>query len=89
MLEPLQANTAFLLEAPGPLAALVSAATLCQAASLPERNRAHPHLYERFGEALLRDLISPYWARSYVFFELTLLEELGYGLDPKNCAVTG
>lgn len=85
-LEPLQANTAYLLDAPGPLSALVSAATLCQSA-LPERH-AYPHLYERF-EALVRDLMTPYWARSYVFFELTLLEELGYGLDLSACAVTG
>ncbi len=85
-LELLEPNTAFLLDAPGPLAALLSAASLCQVA-LPERN-AYPQLYERF-EALIKDLISPAWARSYVFFELILLEELGYGLDLKSCAVTG
>ena len=84
--EPLQANTAFLLDAPGPLSALLSATALCQLA-LPERH-AYPYLYERFS-SLLKDLISPYWARSYVFFEFTLLEELGYGLDLKTCAVTG
>jgi len=85
-LEPLQANLAFLLDAPGPLAALLSATTLCQLA-LPER-QTYPHLYERFG-ALLNDLLTRHWARSYVFFELSLLEELGYGLDLKTCAVTG
>jgi DNA repair protein RecO (recombination protein O) len=85
-LESLQANTAYLLDAPGPLAALLSAASLCQIA-LPERH-AYPQLYERF-EALIKDLIHPTWARSYVFFELSLLEELGYGLDLKTCAVTG
>jgi len=85
-LEPLQSNTAFLLDAPGPLAALLSVTTLCQVA-LPERH-SYTHLYERF-EALLKDLATPYWARSYVFFELTLLEELGYGLDLRSCAVSG
>ncbi len=85
-LELLQAHTAFLLDRPGPLAALLSATTLCQVA-LPER-QAYPHLYEKF-EVLLKDLISPQWATSYVFFELMLLEELGYGLDLKACAVTG
>ncbi|MBI2707558.1 MAG: DNA repair protein RecO [Proteobacteria bacterium] len=84
--EPLSTNTAFLLDAPGPLAALVSAASLCQVA-LPERN-AYPHLYEKF-EMLLKDLTSPHWAQSYVFFELVLLEELGYGLSLTTCAVTG
>lgn len=85
-LEPLQANTAFLLDSPGPLAALVSAASLCQTA-LPERH-AYPQLYQSF-ELFLRELHAPYWAESYVLFELTLLEELGYGLDLKTCAVTG
>jgi len=85
-LEPLQSNIAFLLDAPGPLTALLSATTLCQLA-LPERH-SYPRLYERF-EMLQNDLITPYWARSYVFFELTLLEELGYGLDLKSCAVSG
>ncbi len=85
-LEPLHANTAFLLDAPGPLAALLSVASLCQVA-LPERH-SYPHLYQRL-DALIRDLVTPYWARSYVFFELSLLEELGYGLDLKTCAVTG
>ena len=85
-LESLCANTAFLLDAPGPLATLLSMASLCQLA-LPERY-AYPHLYKRF-ETLLSDLLTPYWARSYVFFELSLLEELGYGLVLESCAVTG
>lgn len=84
--EPLQANSAFLFDASGPLAALLSAASLCQLA-LPERH-AYPHLYGRF-EVLIKDLTSFHWARSYVFFEFTLLEELGYGLNLKACAVTG
>lgn len=85
-LEPLHSHTAFLLDKPGPLAALLSATALCQVA-LPERH-AYPRLYEKF-EGFLRDLSSLIWARSYAFFELTLLEELGYGLDFKTCAVTG
>jgi len=85
-LEPLQSTSVFLLDSPGPLAALLSATALCQLA-LPERH-AYPHLYGKF-EALLKDLSTPHWAISYVFFELLLLEELGYGLDLKACAVTG
>lgn len=85
-LEPLQNSTALLLDVPGPLSALSSAVALCQIA-LPERH-GYPHLYTRF-EAFFRDLLTPYWARSYVFFELILLEELGYGLDLEKCAVTG
>lgn len=85
-LEPLYSNAACLLDAPGPLAALLSAVSLCYVA-LSER-QVYPHLYERV-EALLKDLHTIHWARSYIFFELTLLEELGYGLDLKSCAVTG
>jgi DNA repair protein RecO (recombination protein O) len=85
-LESLGANTAYLLDSPGPLSALSSAAALCQLA-LPER-QAYPHLYEQF-QSLSRDLVHPNWARSYIFFELTLLSELGYGLELNTCAVTG
>jgi DNA repair protein RecO (recombination protein O) len=85
-LESLGSNTAYLLDSAGPLAALSSAAALCQLA-LPER-QAYPHLYEKF-QTLLRDLVGPTWARSYIFFELALLSELGYGLDLKACSVTG
>lgn len=85
-LEPLRSTTAYLLDAPGPLSALLSATTLCQLA-LPER-QIYPHLYEQF-QIFLQGLTSPLWARSYVFFELILLKELGYGLDLETCAVTG
>lgn len=84
--DPLSTSTAFLLDEPGPLATLLSATSLCQLA-LPERN-PYLHLYEKF-EACLQDLTSPYWASSYIFFELSLLEELGYGLSLGQCAVTG
>lgn len=85
-LEPMGSNTAFLLDSPGPLSALISAATLCQIA-LPERH-SYPYLYEQF-QSLIRGLVMPHWAVSYVLFELTLLSELGYGLDLEACAVTG
>ncbi|MBS0272218.1 MAG: DNA repair protein RecO [Proteobacteria bacterium] len=86
ILEPISTNIAMLLDTPGPLAALLSATSLCHVA-LPERH-AYPYLYKRM-EDTLKDLITPSWAQSYVFFELTLLDELGYGLDLKTCAVTG
>lgn len=85
-LESLGSNLAFILDSPGPLAALSSGAALCQLA-LPER-QMYPHLYEKFQD-FLHDLSHPNWARSYVFFELTLLQEMGYGLDLSACAVTG
>jgi DNA repair protein RecO (recombination protein O) len=85
-MESMGSNTAYLLDCPGPLSALLSASTLCQLA-LPER-QSYPHLYGQF-QTLLQKLTSPEWARSYVFFELTLLGEMGYGLDLETCAVTG
>jgi len=84
--EPLTPHTAFFLDKPGPLAALLSATSLCHIA-LPERH-AYPSLYTKF-EDLLGTLSTPSWICAYIFFEFSLLEELGYGLDLKTCAVTG
>ena len=85
-LEPLQVNLAFLLDAPGPLAALLSATALCQLA-LPERH-AYSQLYSKF-LSFLDSLTTKHWAWAYIHFECALLEELGYGLDLTTCAVTG
>jgi DNA repair protein RecO (recombination protein O) len=55
---------------------------------LPERE-PHPPLYHRT-QALL-DLLDQgdLWPLAYLQWELSLLEELGYGLDLTVCAVTG
>lgn len=55
---------------------------------LPERE-PHPALYHRT-EALL-DLLGQQalWPLGYLRWELTLLEDLGFGLDLTACAVTG
>lgn len=55
---------------------------------LPERE-PHPQLYART-EALL-DLLgqSGVWPLAYLQWEVSLLEEMGYGLDLDTCAVTG
>lgn len=84
--EPLPSKLALLLDRPGPLAALSSATSLSHMV-LPERH-AYPYLYEKFTH-LLESLSSLDWAEAYVNFEVTLLEELGYGLDLQSCAVTG
>jgi DNA repair protein RecO (recombination protein O) len=55
--------------------------------ALPER-QAYTHFYKTF-DALLKKLSTPAWKEAYVSFELALLEELGYGLNMKACAVTG
>ncbi|MDA7430520.1 DNA repair protein RecO [Primorskyibacter aestuariivivens] len=55
---------------------------------LPERE-PHLPLYQR-SEALL-DLLGQdeLWPLAYLRWEMSLLEELGYGLDLSSCAVTG
>lgn len=56
--------------------------------ALPERE-AHPALYERT-QTLLDLLPHPdAWPLAYLRWEVTLLDELGFGLDLNRCAVTG
>ncbi|NBB97625.1 MAG: DNA repair protein RecO [Alphaproteobacteria bacterium] len=55
--------------------------------ALPER-QPYPELY-RHTLALLDRLGQPGWLQDYALWELTLLEETGYGLDLHKCAVTG
>lgn len=66
------------------LNAVTGLASFC----LPERE-VHLPLYRRT-EALL-DLLGQddLWPLAYLRWELSLLEELGYGLDLTSCAVTG
>lgn len=83
--EPVRSH-AVLYERPGPLAAL-SAATALVEATLPER-APHPELYRSLS-GLLEALESPGWGAAYVRWELSLLAELGFGLDLGSCAATG
>lgn len=55
---------------------------------LPERE-AHAPLYQRTSDLL--DLLGQgdVWPLAYLKWELSLLEEMGYGLDLGTCAVTG
>jgi DNA repair protein RecO (recombination protein O) len=56
--------------------------------ALPERD-VHPALYHATQSLLDRIATPEDWSASYLDWELTLLEELGYGLDLTACAVTG
>jgi DNA repair protein RecO (recombination protein O) len=85
--ELLESHAATLFDDRLRLAALAAAAALATAA-LPERE-PHPRAYRG-----LRDLIAALaaddrWALAYVEWEMTLLEELGFGLDLSRCAATG
>jgi DNA repair protein RecO (recombination protein O) len=60
------------------------------AATLPERE-AHTRVYEACDALLtaIAEKTSPVWVEDYVHFEIVLLEDLGFGLDLTQCAVTG
>ncbi|WP_299348279.1 DNA repair protein RecO [uncultured Shimia sp.] len=66
----------------------LNAVTALLSFALPERE-PHPALYQR-SEQLL-DLLgqNDLWPLAYLRWELALLEDLGFGLDLSQCAVTG
>ncbi len=86
-LEPLQSRAAAVMSGRLELAGL-NAITALLSFALPERE-AHADLY-RQSMALL-DMIgdSEAWPLAYLRWELSLLEEMGFGLDLSACAVTG
>jgi DNA repair protein RecO (recombination protein O) len=85
--EPVRSRAAVAMSDRLALAGL-NAVTALVGFSLPERE-VHLPLYHRT-EALL-DLLDhgDIWPLAYLRWELSLLEELGYGLDLTACAVTG
>lgn len=84
--ELIQNHVARLFDQPGRLAALCSAAAICDLA-LPERE-PHPACYDGM-LALLGGLDGEHWAETYVRWELALLAELGFGIDLSRCAAGG
>ena len=68
------------------LGALLSACALCDAA-LPERE-GHEGLYRGF-KTLIEIMGQDIWGAAYIYWELALLKELGYGLDLTRCAGGG
>ncbi len=85
--DPIRAHGAALMEDRAALATL-GAITALIAAALPER-APHPALF-----ALSRDLVAALgraadWPARYALWELSLLAELGFGLDLSRCAATG
>lgn len=81
-----EGHTARVLSDPGRLSAMLSACALVDAC-LPERE-PHPDLFATL-RALLSALPDGAWAAAYVAWELSLLAELGFGLDLSTCAATG
>ncbi|MDY0884124.1 DNA repair protein RecO [Dongia soli] len=96
-IEGLQSVAALLLDQPLRLAALASACAVIDTA-LPERE-PHPEIFVDL-DILIARLIEEVragddargndgWLVEYVRWELTLLADLGFGLDLTHCAVTG
>jgi len=85
--EPIKSRAVAVMGGRAELAAL-NAVTAILTFALPERE-AHPQLYAR--TMMLLDMIgeTEAWTLAYLHWELALLEELGFGLDLSECAVTG
>jgi len=84
--EPLRGRAGALLSDRLALLGLGAVCALTRYA-LPER-QPYPEFY-RHTVAVLDRLGHPGWLHDYALWELTLLEETGYGLDLAQCAVTG
>ncbi len=85
--EPVQSRAALLMADRVTLAGL-NALTSLLCFALPERE-AHPNLYDGTLTVLNMLTSSPYWPMAYLRWEMSLLEDLGFGLDLSACAVTG
>lgn len=86
-IEPLQSRAAGLLNDRLSLATLNAVCGLLKFA-LPERE-PHPRLYEATQNLLTLLTGQEGWQEGYLFWELLLLEDLGFGLSLRACAVTG
>jgi DNA repair protein RecO (recombination protein O) len=75
-----------LFDEPGRLAALLSAAAICEQ-SVPEREE-NSAFFEGF-LVLLEHLESDFWGEIYVRWELAQLSALGFGIDLSACAGGG
>jgi len=85
--EPLRARAPAVL---GNRPALLALSSVCAllAFALPER-QAHPRLYHETLAVLDALVAGPGWGAAYLRWELSLLDEMGFGLDLGSCAVTG
>ena len=81
-----EGHAARVLSDPGRLSAMLSACALVDLC-LPERE-PHPDIFATL-RALLLALPDAAWAAAYVAWELSLLAELGFGLDLSTCVASG
>jgi len=85
-IEPQRSVYSRLMGSQTQLAALMSACTWVDL-TLAERDE-HPQLYPVF-KTCLEELDTPEGLVKYVHFEISLLKELGFGLDFRRCAANG
>jgi DNA repair protein RecO (recombination protein O) len=85
--EPIKSRAAAVMSDPLALSAL-NAMTAMLAFVLPERE-AHSYLYVDSMGLLDKLGTDPNWPLDYLQWELSVLEEMGFGLDLSSCAVTG
>ena len=85
--EPVEARAAALMSDRLTLAGL-NALTGLLSFALPERE-PHANLYDSTLTVLDMMATSPHWPLAYLRWEMSLLEDLGFGLDLEACAATG
>jgi len=85
-LELEKSHAADVMHDPARLTALQSACAIADRC-LPEREK-HPAVYAGLA-ALLESFSGDLWGPSYIFWELGLLREMGFGLDLSKCVSTG
>lgn len=85
-LELEKSAAADVMDDPLKLTALQSACTLADR-TLPE-NEKHEGVFEAT-KALLASFSGEAWAAAYIYWEIGLLRELGFGLDLSKCVATG
>lgn len=84
--ELIKAHSVHYLNEPLKLYAIQSACALADQ-TMAEREK-HESVYEGF-KILLAQMEGDVWAETYIFWELALIRELGFGLDLRVCAATG
>ncbi|WP_417268932.1 DNA repair protein RecO [Celeribacter sp.] len=85
--EPLRSRAADVMSDPLALEGLNTLTSLLTS-TLPERE-PHDYLYLETMSLFDRLGTDPNWPLAYLHWEVSLLEELGFGLDLSACAVTG
>ncbi len=86
-LELLEPHAARVLDDPAGLAGLSSAVALIRVGAV--ERQPYPGIYDALLVLIEAFSAAELWPAVYTRFELGLLAELGYGLDLKECALTG